>query len=69
MSHSLSQVNFYPGKQSPDYLILPGSLSVTSGPPGPQGPPGPPGLPGSIASSTEMQQYISDYLSKSLFKV
>lgn len=48
--------------------MFPGSVSVTSGPAGPPGPPGPPGLPGSFASSTEMRQYISDYLSKSLSK-
>lgn len=43
-----------------------GSISVTSGPPGPPGPAGPPGQPGSFATSIEMRQYISDYLSKSV---
>lgn len=38
-----------------------GSSSVIPGPPGP---PGPPGRPGAFASSTEMQQYITDYISK-----
>ncbi|KAI3362716.1 hypothetical protein L3Q82_001780 [Scortum barcoo] len=42
-----------------------GSVSVTSGPAGPPGPPGPPGRPGSFASSSEMHQYITDYLSRS----
>lgn len=38
-----------------------GSSAVITGPPGP---PGPPGRPGAFASSTEMQQYITDYISK-----
>lgn len=44
-------------------IVLLFSSSVTSGAPGPPGPPGPPGRPGAFASSTEMHQYISEYIS------
>lgn len=47
------------------YLYFLSNFSSGTGPPGPVGPPGPPGQPGSFSSSSEMRQYISDYLSKS----